>query len=248
MALKITIAMPLSVAHGTASGPDWLTFLLTFLVGAATALAVQLVVQFYVVPKVETRKRREDRWERNVLDLGDLLTTQLGRLAYDACVEQGKFRDLRQLENEPRVDQHTPAQSRERQARAAQHATWAFGDLLHTRIDWLIDRIRNHSPAADEIVRFNAAARHYRTQTIFVRGRPQDDERTESDFEKDWEKERAARHALVEQVEHLADLPHPPRASRRRRGAQPAGGRYDLLGGPDPLNLGAYPSAAERRQ
>ena len=60
-----------------------MTFLLTFLVGVATALAVQWVVQFYIVPRVETRKRREDRWERNLLELGDLLTTQLAECALE---------------------------------------------------------------------------------------------------------------------------------------------------------------------
>jgi hypothetical protein len=47
------------VVRVISSGPGLMTLLVTFLVGAATALVVQLVVQLYVVPKVETRKRRE---------------------------------------------------------------------------------------------------------------------------------------------------------------------------------------------
>jgi hypothetical protein len=133
VALKITIAVPTPVVHVTSSGPDWLTLLVPYLVGAATALAVQLVVQLYIVPRVETRKRREDRWERNVLELGELLTSLLDRRASEAKVEQGIFRDMRQLESEPGPDQARLAKFREEQGRTAQQATWAFSELVTTR-------------------------------------------------------------------------------------------------------------------
>ena len=220
VAPQITVALPPPAIRVISPGPGWLTLLVTFLVGAATALAVQLVVQLYVVPKVETRKRREDRWERNVLELGDLLTTVLDRRAYEAKVEQGKFRDVRQLERELGRDQHNIAQSREQQARAAQQATTVFGDLLRTRVDLLIGRVRNVAPEAGAIVKFDSAARHYQVRTTFVRVRPQDDRRTETEFEEDWQKEYDARSALVTQMDLLAGMPHPPRASWRARGSR----------------------------
>jgi len=213
----ITVASPPPVVVRVISyGPGLMTLLVTFLVGAATALVVQLVIQFWVVPKVETRKRREDRWERNVQELGDLLTTRLDKRANEAKVEQGKFRDVRELENESGPDQRTRiTRAREQQAWTAQQAMWAFSDLLRTRIDWLIGRIiRSIRPPPDEIVKFDSLARHYQTQAILVGvPRPQDDDRTESAFENGWAKERDARMALIKQVEVLADLPHPPRAS-----------------------------------
>ena len=236
MALKITIAAPTPVVHVISSGTGWLTLLVTFLVGAATALTVQLVVQFLVVPRVETRKRREDRWERNVLELGELLTTVLDRRAYEAKVEQGKFRDLRQLESEPELDQRRIAQLKEEQGRTAQQATWAFGDLVRTRLDWLANRVRNFAPEASAIVKLDKAALHYRTRAIFVQVRPQDDERTESAFDEGWDKEYDARGALVKEVKQLADLPLPPRAPRRRQSVRTARkDGHDLLGGPDPM-------------
>ena len=50
----------------------------------------------------------------------------------------------------------------------------------------------------------------YRARTIIVQVRPQDDDRTDAAFEEEWENERTARESLIDQVELLADLPHPP--------------------------------------
>jgi hypothetical protein len=44
------------------------------LLTALLTLAVTLWVQLYIVPRVETRKRRDDRLERDLLALGELLT------------------------------------------------------------------------------------------------------------------------------------------------------------------------------
>jgi hypothetical protein len=49
---------------------------------------------------------------------------------------------------------------------------------------------------------------------------PDHDDRTDTEFDETWENERAARRALINQVKLLANLPHPPRASRRRQLAQ----------------------------
>jgi hypothetical protein len=130
--------------HVISSGPGWLTLPVTFLLGAATTLFVQV----YVVPRVETRKRREDRWERNVLELGDLLTTRLARRAEKTYVAQAVFRDMMQLESEPGLDQRKIAQSREQQTRDAQQAMTAYSDLLRTRVNLLIGRIEKIAPEA----------------------------------------------------------------------------------------------------
>ena len=209
MAVRFTIASPAPViVHVISSGPGWLTLLVTFVLGATLTILVQL----YVVPKVETRKRREDRWERNVLELGDLLTMRLATLAYEAKLEQGKFRDVRQLESEPGLDPRAIAQHRAEQASSAEEATWAFDQLLRTRVDWLAARIRDLS-SADEIVKLSMAARHYRARTIMVQVRPEHDVRTDEAFEEGWANEYDARRALIERVELLAGLPHPPHAS-----------------------------------
>jgi large-conductance mechanosensitive channel len=47
--------------------------LLPYLIGAAFTFVVQDLVQVYVVPRVQTRRQREDRWVKDVRDLGELL-------------------------------------------------------------------------------------------------------------------------------------------------------------------------------
>jgi hypothetical protein len=54
----------------------WST-LLPYLLGAASAFIAQYLVQAYAVPLTDTRARREERWEKDVLDYGDLLTTSV---------------------------------------------------------------------------------------------------------------------------------------------------------------------------
>jgi hypothetical protein len=216
---QITLLSLPQATRDASSGSSWVIPVVTVLIGATAALAAQWVIQVYLVPRVETRKRREDRWERNVLELGDLLTTQLAERANDAHVGQGLFRDLRQLETDPKLDQRKIAQSREDQAREAQQATRAFEDLLSTRIKWLTGRIEKINPKAREIKKVHEAAAYYRAITISVQVCPQDDSRTDDEFDEAWAKERVGRKALIEQVELLADLPHPPvrRGIRWRR-------------------------------
>jgi hypothetical protein len=199
------------VVRVVSPGPGWLTLLLTFLVGAATALAVQWVVQLYLVPKVETRKRREDRWERDVLELGELLTTSLTDRANELHAAQLVYRDVRDRQG----DEHDPALVA-RHAKDAEQEMFAYGSLIGTHVEWLIDRVLAPSPEASEIKRLDTLALKYRMQTTLVRVLPDEDNRTETEFDETWEKERAARTALIKQVELLADLPHPPRASRVR--------------------------------
>jgi hypothetical protein len=223
--LKITIAVP-RVVHGISSGPGWLTLLLTFLVGSATALAVQLVVQLYVVPRVETRKRREDRWERDVRQLGELLTMRLTHLANEAHAAQLVYRTVR----DDQTDEYGPALVA-RQAMDAEQTTWAYGDLIGTQVDWLVRRVQSPSPNAQEISQLKRLAGEYRAQAVHVRVLSDDDQRTETKFHETWKKESNAREALIKQVELLADLPRPPRAPWR----QSAGDWHDLLGGADPI-------------
>jgi hypothetical protein len=40
-----------------------------------------MAIQLWIVPRVERRKRREERWERDVLALGELLTAEVPALA-----------------------------------------------------------------------------------------------------------------------------------------------------------------------
>jgi hypothetical protein len=224
VALQIMSSSPPQVIRLVSSGPGWLTLLATFLVGSAAALASQWVVQIYIVPKVEKRKRREDRWERDVRELGELLNMSLSGLAEEAHGAQWMVREL-QREASDEYDPRLVAQ----QARDAQQAIWAYGNLIGNQVDWLIGRVRSINRKAPEIVRFHDVAGDYHRRAVMVRVAPgEDDNRPDTVFDDVWEKERAARKALIEQVEVLADLPRPPVrrtiAWERAQPAQPTGG------------------------
>jgi hypothetical protein len=181
-------------------------------------LAVQVVIQLYVVPRVETRKRREDRWERNVLEFGDLLTTSLGDRAGEARSAQWLFRLTRQETSKlSESDQAKIAQHLSERGRDARQASTVFVGVMRARVDWLADRIEAFGPAADEIIKFRHAWMTYQLRALRVSGWYEDEDQTDTAIEDGWDKESKARTELISQVKLLADLPHPPRASLRRR-------------------------------
>jgi len=111
----------LALAHSARSATGSSTAWITAAVAAATFVltaGLTLLVQLYIVPRVETRKRRDDRWERNVLELGELLTTQVRRLAQEAHSAQSMVRFLyRDLEGVVGVDQKQLEKTEENRGR-----------------------------------------------------------------------------------------------------------------------------------
>jgi hypothetical protein len=196
------------------------TLLLGAILGAASTLVVQLlvqlVVQFRIVPRAEVRKRREDRWERDLRDLIELLKTSLSDRATDASAAQGLFWDLRQLEAEPGQDRDRIAKIRGEQVWETRKATRAFTDVAHTRVGLLTDEVVAFMPAADEIAKLGFTARTYWLKVAIASGWDEND--TETEIEERWKQEYEARKALISQARLLADLPHPPRVSLPRRG------------------------------
>jgi hypothetical protein len=187
--------------------------LVPYLFGAASTLVVQIAIQLGVVPRVEARKRREDRWERDVRELGELLTTDLAERASAANAEQSAFRYVRQLEDAADADKDKLAHLNSEYSRKARLATAAFNELAHTRVPWLVDRIKAADPRSDEIVRFANAARRHRIRAIVVDDWTENYAPPDLTIEDAWDEEREARSAFVKEVTGLLDLPHPPRAS-----------------------------------
>jgi len=62
------------------------------LIGACLALAAQILVQLWLVPATEARRRRAERWEATLIDLDGLLTIQIEDAAAAACDRQGAVR------------------------------------------------------------------------------------------------------------------------------------------------------------
>lgn len=195
----------------------WLDVLLPYIIGAATTLIVQLVIQLNVVPRVEARKRREDRWERNVLELAQLLATDVVGSASSAKVAQLVCHDLRKVAAEPGADKDKINRRLPEMVSEARHATNAFGDLGHVRIGLLTRQIERLSPASEELGRFSAAARKYWVEVASATLWHEQEDPSEAELEERWERECKARNELAAQVRVLAELPHPPHATLGRR-------------------------------
>lgn len=104
------------------------------LIGALAALIGSVVVQLFIVPAVEIRKRREQRWEQDVREMGELLTFDLSRAVrtfyfrlHAAAIVIGPRTDA----NARLFDKH------EREVKAAAADLNAAG----LRLEWLGQRI-----------------------------------------------------------------------------------------------------------
>lgn len=133
-----------------------MTQLLYLAVGATLAMAAQALIQLRVVPLVEARKRRGDRWERDVLALGELLTAELPDRANDArsaqYVLQGVSADLHERGVEP---DHEHRREVERElTEEANRCVKSYKALAKTRIEWLVNRIVGIAPQHVEVEKF----------------------------------------------------------------------------------------------
>lgn len=111
------------------------------LVTAALSLAVFWFVQLYIMPPMEVRKRREDRWERDVLDLGQLLT-------FDVPKAFEKVRS--ELSWAAMLDESTDGNARVEELRRNHYAAkWVaiseYRDVSQ-RVSWLTDRVVSIHP------------------------------------------------------------------------------------------------------
>jgi hypothetical protein len=199
---------PVVVVHVVSSGPNWLVLALTllgsFLAGTATALLIQL----YVVPGAETRKRKAQRWEEDVRELSDVVALQLSDTAGDARAAQALYFAERGMIGYI----YRPEAARDA-AKESRDSSLAFGSLIYTHVDRLMGRVLQFNPDHDEIKRLTLLNHDYRMKAILVRLLPDRDDPTYEQFTKEWDKERKAREALIKQVQVLEGMspPSPPR-------------------------------------
>jgi hypothetical protein len=194
------------------------------ILGAALALASQLFLRLRVEPGVDARKRWEDRWERNVRDLIELLMTSLNDRASSAHGVQEVFSCLGAAQDAPGQDRDGIAKLRADHAWEVRKATRAFADLAYVRVAMLIREIVGPMATADEVIQLGTLAQKYWTRVEAVNAWSQDD--TYEEIEDRWDDEFQARADLICQAGLLVDLGHPPRVPLRRRlsqsGAVPA--------------------------
>jgi hypothetical protein len=190
--------------------------LLPYLIGAATTFVVQFLIQFYVVPRVQTRKQVQERWVKDVLDLGELLTTSLQTLATEAWKAQLSFRILKNVAIGPEYDQAKVEQGLRERKLAAFQVTQAFTDFVAYRVVWVADRIIATCVNADQIVEFFRLSYLHRMKVLDF-GSSVYEDLAEEEFDALWASERKLRAEMTNAVKALTYLSRPPRASWRWR-------------------------------
>jgi hypothetical protein len=188
--------------------------LLLLLLGAAFALLAQLFVQYVVVPRVEARKRREDRWEQNVLALGELLTTEVSTHTEEArhksWLMQALHRDLATATDVNPARRDEVLREVLEEARSSLNSYKAVG--RGPRAKWLVDRIVSLNPKATELIALERRWQYFQVTLIgttlwdHVR-----DDFTDEAFEDDWRQFNEASKKLLDDVQELARRHHPPR-------------------------------------
>lgn len=183
--------------------------------GVASAFAAQFLIQAYVVPHAEARRRRLERREKDVLDLGELLTTAISDLAGEAQSAQLYVRWTVKMVGSPDFDQAAVERELSQRKVAARDATRRFHDQVNYRSDWIMGRIIRYR-VSDKVVEFTQASYLYRLHLL----KPAPDEwmeLSEPDFDAWWKAERERRTTLTSRVKALAFDPRPLRRSWRLR-------------------------------
>jgi len=165
---------------------------------------------------VETRKRRLERWEKAVLDLGEVLSTTISDLAMKARSAQQLFRWTAELVGQPALNQDQVKRDLAQLRIEARDVTDAFHDLLDFRSRWLFDSVSMYR-SSDMVVEFKWAFRHY--QLHMTELAPGDWQEVPGErFDAWWDTERKLRAEMSAKIRQLAHSKHPLRTSLRMRG------------------------------
>lgn len=194
-----------------------MTQLLYLLVGAALAMGAQSLVQLVVVPRVDARKRREDRWERDVLALGELLTAELPDRATAAKSDQWHLQFVNTLIAEGEVAKRRDATVRELAEKADESVRRYLG-LANTRVTWLAQRIVDIAPDNQQLQELFLVFVQYRVASgeCTVYAQPLDGFDNDT-FDAKWAEERKYAATLAKAVLALSRQAPPRSPSWLRR-------------------------------
>ncbi len=189
------------------------------LVGGLLTLAVTLLVQWFVVPRVEARKRREERWETDVRALGELLTVEMpaALTALQAALWwRGEIQAVRVWSMGERELYERRASNELRDA----HDRLKLADH---RLSWLVARVRAFDATAEGLSVLSGSLINYRIAASELDGYVYARERELPAQEAIAQEARKAREAvkrMQDATEALMQAERPPRRSWRRRLSQ----------------------------
>lgn len=178
-------------------------------VGASLTLLVQVTIQLLVIPQVESRKRREDRWERNVLELGELLVGDLP----PALIEYNIAILLRGLVDE----RENLSAAKKREAANRLSEAYMKLDAIHeSKVHWLMKRITSLAPDSPDLKRFEKACFLLHADLVLITAARHLDDKANavSNLVDKCDKHRRT---VIERLEELSARTTPPRQPFRNR-------------------------------
>lgn len=192
----------------------WMTIVITAASTLVVTIIASVVVQAVLVPAVQARTRRRERWEEQLNQLWDLITDQLQRSVDEFRLTAVGERHLAQvikaglpIDKQERADEEMRKRYDER--RAAQEAVekqLTSVVLLAARLGRVQPRSRYWAQVDGRVL----AYRYHLPNYLWAAGGlfdPQDDEA----LDKLWEEQDDAREVLIKLLEPTVDRQAPPR-------------------------------------
>lgn len=198
----------------TGSTPWYATSLAGVVYGAVIALIGSVFVQGWLVPRIEARKRREQRWEADLRDLGETLSSEgLSRAANAARFAADLFLTLRWGTVDAEIGEEELASMLQEATTNALNAQREYEQLAVTRLRWLVSRVVSLSPDSDALRLLKVRAEAYLDASMHTHEWQFERGLTSQGNYALWDAEQESRDALTRSVITLMDakrLPHTP--------------------------------------
>jgi hypothetical protein len=197
---------PASVVVKLVGGGGAHVTLTTFLLGVATVVLANAFIQLVVVPRAEQGKRADDRWERDVRELVDLLGQPMTKHAAEARAA-GWFLFWWISEAVDVPEERFVSKAREyRESVAIAEDVWQ-SDCQ--RVEWLCDLVVARAPTRLSTLHMTGQRQRIRSRLApSARGASETDrvaaQARLQTWDKEWDAERDARAAMLAEVKRLA--------------------------------------------
>jgi len=202
------------------------------LIAAVLTLLATVLVQSVVVPWVQARTRRRERWEAAVTELSSLVEEQLPRAVAEFREAADTERFYRSIKDDPQYDTNKINEGLRVAAASRREAAEIVGQH-RKRMKLLTTRITRAHRKSPFWLRFRKGMLVLDFETsnatfgiIGVSDGPSDDE-----WNKLWKKQAEAKKKFVESVDHLATSMRPPSRELHRRAWRQAKTRIRRLAG-----------------
>jgi len=139
--------------HSVPATTSWWDHLWPLLLTALLSLLIFWFVQQFLVPHFEARKRREERWEEDVLEVGRLLTFEFSD-AMDRLRSELYVESMREYE----MPDHVPEDRREELRHEQRERVVKARDTYRSvgqKVSWLTDRVVSLDRDSLTLGRFN---------------------------------------------------------------------------------------------